>query len=108
MVEQVLELPQRTLNDFPGSKGLGTDQVVISNIRDHDGRVSLANGKYLVRIRTPCNTYLNEIRCAHDQKLQGEICRDDPSGPRGPEGFSDKSRQGRSPKTDYGGRRSLS
>jgi hypothetical protein len=45
MVKQVLELLQRTLNDFLGSKGLGPDPVVISNIRDHDGRVVLANDK---------------------------------------------------------------
>jgi hypothetical protein len=31
-VEQILALLQRTLNDFLGSKGLGTDHVVISNI----------------------------------------------------------------------------
>jgi Pvc16 N-terminal domain len=45
MVGQILELLQRTLNDFLGSKGLGTDQVVISDIRDHDGRVVLAKDK---------------------------------------------------------------
>jgi hypothetical protein len=45
MVEQVLELLQRTLNDFLESKGLGPDTVVISNIREHDGRVVLANDK---------------------------------------------------------------
>jgi hypothetical protein len=47
-------------------------------------------------------------RIAHDQELQGEICRADPSGPQGPEGFPGKSRQASSPKTDYGGRRRLS
>ena len=39
MVEQILELLRRTLNGFLGSKGLGPDPVVISNIMDHDGRV---------------------------------------------------------------------
>lgn len=45
MVEQILELLQRTLNDFLGSKGLGPDPVVISNIMDHDGRLVLAKDK---------------------------------------------------------------
>lgn len=45
MVEQILELLQRTLNDFLGSKGLGPDPVVISNIMDHDGRPVLAKDK---------------------------------------------------------------
>ena len=45
MVEQILELLQRTLNGFLDSKGLGSDPVVISNIRDHDGRVVLAKDK---------------------------------------------------------------
>jgi hypothetical protein len=45
MVEQILELLQRTLNGFLQSKGLGPDPVVLSNIRDHDGGVVLANEK---------------------------------------------------------------
>jgi hypothetical protein len=45
MVEQILELLQRTLNGFLGSKGLGPDPVVLSNIRDHDGNVVLAKEK---------------------------------------------------------------
>jgi hypothetical protein len=45
MVEQILALLQRTLNGFLGSKGLGPDPVVISNIMDHDGRVVLAKEK---------------------------------------------------------------
>jgi transcriptional regulator with XRE-family HTH domain len=63
---------------------------------------------YLVEIRMPCNTYLDVIRYAHDQELQRQICRADPSGPHGPEGFPGKSRQGSSPKTDYARRRRLS
>ena len=45
MMEKLLVLLRRTLNDFLGSKGLGTDHVVISNIRDRDGRVVLAKDK---------------------------------------------------------------
>jgi proteic killer suppression protein len=48
---------------------------------------------YLIEIRKPCNTYPDKIRIAHDQELQGEICRADPSEPQGPEGFPGKSRQ---------------
>ena len=55
----------------------------------------------------PCNTYLGGIRIACDQELQGEICRAYSSGAHGPEGLPCKSRQGSSPKADYGGLRRL-
>src|SRR5216684_2591563 len=63
---------------------------------------------YLIGIRKHCNTYPNGIRIAHDQELQGEICRADPSGPHGPERFPGESREDSSPQTDYGGLRRLS
>src|SRR5471032_552100 len=67
-----------------------------------------AHRRYLIEIPKPCNTYPDEIRIAHDQELQGEVCRANPSGPHGPEGFSGKSRQGGAPKADYAGRGRLS
>src|SRR5665213_1500204 len=67
-----------------------------------------ARQRYLIGIRKSCNTYRDGIRIAHDQELQGEICRAYSPRPHSPEGFPGESRQGSSPKTDYGGRRRLS
>ena len=110
----VLAPAERQMFCFGGRAGILTgvpyrtnSPVVMSNIWDHDGRVP-REGKYLIRILKSCNTYPEGIRCACDQDFQGEIRRDDPWGPHGSEGFSGKSRQGRSPKTDYGGRSYLS
>jgi proteic killer suppression protein len=72
---------------------ISTDKIHASSVRQW----------YLIEIRRHCNTYLDGIPITHDQELQGEICRADPSGPDGPEGFPGKSRQSSSPKTDYGG-----
>src|SRR5947209_14302354 len=63
---------------------------------------------YLDEILKHCNTYLDEIRIAHDKEFQGEIRRTNPSGPDGPERVPGKSHQGSPPKTDHGGLRRLS
>src|SRR5437016_12170722 len=60
---------------------------------------------YLDEILKHCNTYLDEIRIAHDNKFQEEIRRTNPSGQDGPERVASKSHQASQPKTDHVGLR---